>query len=90
MANRQKISLLLLAVAIFGIIGATAVSAVKTVTLTTGQETGFWVWEGEPVEVYYSPNQQGNKMFSTWHKSLYHFLYADDPNLCKSSINEFG
>jgi len=55
---KTEISIGLVAIILLSVVGAMAipVSAVKTVTLTTGQETGFWVWEGEPVEVYYSPN----------------------------------
>jgi len=75
MLGKGIFAAILLIVAVFAM--AMPVSAVKTETLTTGQETGFWVWGGETVEVYYSPNQQGNKMFSTWHQSFYNFCCED-------------
>jgi hypothetical protein len=77
MANRQKISLLLLAVAIFGIIGSTAVSADYTTTryISTGQEISFLLHgsDGETVKVYYYPREKGTRKFEASHNTVYYW-----------------
>ena len=77
----------LLIVAMFAIAMPVEAKTVVLPALVTGQETSFMIYEGDTVEISYSPGQQGNKMFYTWHESLYHVWHADDPGFGLTKVN---
>ncbi len=39
----------------------------------TGDTIGFMLPEWDTATVYYSPNEQGTREFTTWHESLYYW-----------------
>ncbi len=45
-------------------------------SIVTGQETGFCLYPDEIAEIHYFPNEQGNKMFTTWHTNLWMYDQA--------------
>ena len=81
------LAVLLLIVAMFATVTTVEAREVVRAPLITGQQTGFWLYSGDTVEINYYPYQQGNKMFFTWHESLYHLWYADDPKFGLTKVD---
>jgi len=39
----------------------------------TGEEISFMLYKGDTAEVYYYPNEVGNRQFQAWHTNLYYW-----------------
>lgn len=52
-----------------------------------GAKEDFWVYEGQIGTLYFTPYQTGAWTFTTWHESLYHLWYADDPKFGLTGVD---